>query len=233
MKFHPQKCNVLSCTRSKKPFIFDYKLKGHILEYDNTTKYLGVDLTTDLSWNTHISRITKKANCMLGFLKRNLQTSNKQLKSNAYYTLVRPHLEYCSSIWNPHTLENRNLIEAVQRRAARYVCNRYERTDSVTQMLQELEWDPLDTRRTKTQLTMFYKILNNIVDIQPDLYLNKAYSRTRSNHSLKFQHFSSRTDTFKFSFFPRVVPIWNSLPSTAAEAPSLVSFKRELNKVEI
>ena len=116
MEFHPKKCNVLSCTRARNPFIFNYTLKGHTLAYETSSKYLGVDLAANLSWNTHIDRITKKANNMLGFLRRNLQTPNRQTKSNAFKTLVRPHVEYCSTVWNPHTQEQIGKIEAVQRR---------------------------------------------------------------------------------------------------------------------
>ena len=111
MEFHPKKCNVLSCTRSRNPFAYNYTLKGHTLEYEASSKYLGVDLAANLSWNTHIDRITKKANSMLGFLRCNLQTPNRQTKSNAYKTLVCPHIEYCSTIWNPHTQEQIGKIE--------------------------------------------------------------------------------------------------------------------------
>ena len=65
--FSPQKCNVLSLTRSHTPIRFNYRLKGHILELQDSTKYLGVDLQSSLSWKNHIDRISKKANGMLGF----------------------------------------------------------------------------------------------------------------------------------------------------------------------
>ena len=77
MEFHPQKCSVLRVSRSRSPIIHSYKLKGHILITENTTKYLGVDLQTTLSWKTHIDRISKKANSMLGFLRRNLRSCSE------------------------------------------------------------------------------------------------------------------------------------------------------------
>ena len=64
--FHPQKCSVLSVTRSCTPIRFNYQLKGHILELQESTKYLGVDLQSSLSQKTHIDKISKKANSMLG-----------------------------------------------------------------------------------------------------------------------------------------------------------------------
>ena len=208
---------------------YDYILKGHTLERTDCSKYLGVDIASDLNWKNHINRITKKGNNMLGFLRRNLKTNNKQTKTNAYFTLVRPHLEYCSSVWNPHAVEQTNSIEKVQRRAARYVMNNYQQRSSVTAMIEELEWPSLERRRTTGQLTMLYKIINNTVDIPTTPYFTYNRSRTRANHIHKINHIGTKTDTFKYSFFPRTVPLWNMLPAAVAEAPSLVSFKRELS----
>ena len=115
MDFHPQKCNVMTCTRKRKKnqLIFDYSLKKHTLERTSCAKYLGVDISSDLSWKKHIARTTTKANNMLGFIKRNIKTNNRTIKTYAYFTLVRPHLEYCSTVWNPHTRDQIDQIERV------------------------------------------------------------------------------------------------------------------------
>ena len=42
----------------------------------------------------------------LGFVKRNIQTKNKDIRTMAYNTLVRPQVEYASAVWSPHTKEN-------------------------------------------------------------------------------------------------------------------------------
>ena len=233
MKFHPSKCNVMSCCRLRNPKHFSYKLRGHILERSLCTKYLGVDIQHNLSWNQHISRTTNKAHSMLGFLRRNLKSAKLNTKANAYKALVRPHVEYCCTIWSPFQQNLINKVEAVQRKAARFVCNNYHNTSSVTSMLNELQWDSLSLRRSRAQLTMLYKILYKHVDIDPTLYLSPASSRTRSQHSYKFRQIHANTDIFKFSFFPRVVPLWNSLPASVAEAPSLGIFKRGVSTMSM
>ena len=149
MEFHPQKCSVLRVSRSRSPIIHSYKLKGHILITENTTKYLGVDLQTTLSWKTHIDRISKKANSMLGFLRRNLRSCSEDTKANAYFSMVRSNLEYCSSVWNPHQKDQIRKLEMIQRRAARYTTNRYRNTSSVSSMLDHLQWESLESRRSK------------------------------------------------------------------------------------
>ena len=231
MSFHPEKCSILSISRSTSPSLYRYKLKGHELERTKSSKYLGVTISSDLSWGDHIHNISKKANSVLGFLRRNLKTNNIEVKERAYNSLVRPHLEYCCSVWNPWVGGQIKQLEMVQRRAARYVLNRHHNTSSVTSMLDQLGWVPLETRRRNCQLSLFYKIVNNHVDISASDYLTPAYSRTRAQHGKKFLHFSSKCDNFRYSFFPRTVPTWNNLPAGVAEAPSLVSFKQGLYKI--
>ncbi len=122
-------------------------------------KYLGVTLQSNLKWDKHINTITGKANQSLGFLRRNLKVSSTKVKDHAYKALVRPKLEYSSSVWDPHTKTQKDQIEKVQRRAARYASNRYHNTSSVTNMMQTLNWPPLEIRRTRSRLIMFYKII--------------------------------------------------------------------------
>ena len=83
-----------------------YILHNHILKPVTSAKYLGVTLQSNLKWNTHIDIITSNGNKSLGYLKRNLQISNPEVKSRAYQALVRPKLEYSCSIWDPYTHDN-------------------------------------------------------------------------------------------------------------------------------
>ena len=59
----------------------------------------------------------KKSNKALGFIKRNFYKSNKNIKLKCYLTLVRPILEYASSVWDPSTQENIKRLEQTQKRA--------------------------------------------------------------------------------------------------------------------
>ena len=138
MPFKPDKCNILRFTRKKSSTEFSYKLSGHFLQAVTSHKYLGVTLSGDLKWNIHIDKVVSKANGMLGFVRRNLSNTPRKVKIQAYKSLVRPHIEYCSSVWDPHTSRNIKKVEAVQRRAARFIMNDYGRKSSVTAMLKEI-----------------------------------------------------------------------------------------------
>ena len=96
--------------------------------------------------SAHFNNITNKANSILGLLRRNLRIPSQTIKTHAYQSLVRPHLEYASTVWDPHTQKNIHKLDMVQRRAARYTCNRYHNISSVTEMVGHLGWEPLATQ---------------------------------------------------------------------------------------
>ena len=132
MKFHPEKCNVLTISKKRSPSKYNYTLHGHILEHDTSAKYLGCTISSEFKWGKHIGTICSKANNTISFLKRNINISNKSIKEKAYVSLVRPTLEYASAVWDPYQQNDIHRLEMVQRRAARYVTNRYHNTSSVS-----------------------------------------------------------------------------------------------------
>ena len=101
MEFNSSKCQVLHISRARQQIHSQYTLHGEILESVDCARYLGVSITKDLCWNTQINQITSKANRTLGFVKRNVRTTNQSIKELAYKTLVRPQVEYASTVWSP------------------------------------------------------------------------------------------------------------------------------------
>ena len=132
----------------------------------HSVKYLGVYLSDDLRWNKHIKTISNKANKTLGFLKRNLIHCPPRTKETAYKALVRPTLEYCSSVWDPPTAKNTH-------GCARWVLNRFDRKVSVTEMLSTLKGKALASRRTIARLSMLYKMRYRLVSHE-DVKLQSA-----------------------------------------------------------
>ena len=101
---HSQLATLLVCITCKKnPIITNSTLHGHQLQHVNSVKYLGLTVSNDLRWDKHVDRVVAKANNTLSFLRCNLNIHNPKVKAHACKSLVRPLLEYSSSIWDPHT----------------------------------------------------------------------------------------------------------------------------------
>ena len=154
MEFQPKKCQVL-ITRKKTPILYYYILHGQVLEHVQSAKYLGCTFNKDLDWSEHIQNISNKANGTLAFLRRNLNIGSTRVKSQANHSFLRPILEYSSTVWDPYHKIGIHRKEMVQRRAARYVSNRYRNISSVGEML-DLEWENLERRRQLARLAMLY-----------------------------------------------------------------------------
>ena len=82
------------------------------------------------SVNAHFQNVASKATRVLNVLRRSMFGCDCEAKCRAYKAIVRPLLEYAWMVWSPHTIKDINLLEAVQRRVARWACN--SRWDPVT-----------------------------------------------------------------------------------------------------
>ena len=104
---------------------------------------------------------------------------------------------HAATVWSPHTECNIHSVEMIQQKAAVFVFNDLARLSSVSTMLELLGWDTLEKGRDQLTLMMFYKIINNLVEIPHSHILVDSPSFTRSTAS-KFTHMYARID----SYFP-------------------------------
>ncbi len=244
MKFNAKKCFLLS-SRNKSSYF--YSINNQILQRVQDTPYLGIIISEDLKWKTHITKITKRANSTLGFLRRNLRHCPQPCRKNAYIALVRSKLEYGSVVWDPYLQGDVDRIERVQRSAARFITKDYRSREegSVTAMLETLELAPLHERRRLQRLTLLYKVVEgNVPAILIEDYLTpqrpkrtvkakqfKDYhhsnivANSTNNNSKCFQLTFAKHENLKNSFFPRTVLDWNKLSDRVITAESIESFK--------
>ena len=228
MRFQPVKCNMMQLTRKRiKKIHASYTLEGTNLENVESIKYLGVTITNDLRWNTHVSNVCTKANRTLGFLRRNLHSCPQEVKEAAYKGLVRPVLDYGSSVWDPPGVVLQEELESVQKRAARFVTGNYDyETGSMTGILGQLKWESLKKRRKDNRLILLYKGLKGKASVPTDDLIPKT-RRCRNQHSMAFQTPIANTDVYKGSFFPQTIRDWNALPdsliSSAEDAEDCVA----------
>ena len=98
MRFQPAKCNMMQLTKKHNKIQASYTIEGTVLENVEIIKYLGVTITSDLKWNSHIRNVCSKANRTLGILRQNLFSCPQDVKEAAYKSLVRPILVWKNSL---------------------------------------------------------------------------------------------------------------------------------------
>ena len=84
-----------------------------MLEYADSERDLGVDITCSFNFNEHCERIISKASQKLGLLRRTCNFVNDTNRRRVLYlTLVRSQFEHCCQIWHP---SNKTVVEKIER----------------------------------------------------------------------------------------------------------------------
>ena len=91
-------------------------MDGQLVEEVPKEKDLGIVFTKEFKVAENCNEAHSKANRMLGLISRTIKYQNPVTLLNLYKSLVRPHLNYCSVVWNPHYLKDVHLLERVQHR---------------------------------------------------------------------------------------------------------------------
>ena len=237
MKFHPKKCKVMHLG-NKNPD-YDYKMTTdegtlHTLEEAIIEKDLGVHISWSLGFTYHWKQKTNIATRMLNYVRRSFHHMDKELFLLLYKALVRPHLEFASTVCAPAQKFNQNAIEKVQRRATRMVPElkhmRYK------QRLQELGLETLAYRRKRADLLEAFRILNNQHEVDQScncticpgksMFEPATITSTRGNSKKMYVH--PATGPRQNYFATRVIPMWNSLSERTVNSATIEEFKRNL-----
>ena len=157
MDLNATKCMTKHISRKITPLQTQYSINENILEQVPIIKDLGVLITNNLSWSKHMESIVLKANITLGLIKRICrEVKNINTRRILYRTLVRPKLEYASSVWSPYTIKHRMLVENVQRQAAKLILN-YPENMSYVDRLHKTNLLPLEYRREISDIVLLFK----------------------------------------------------------------------------
>ena len=189
---------------------------------------LGVTFTRDMKPSKQCLLAAAKAHKMISVIKLAFRFPDLHTYTTLYKALVRPHLEYSSPVWCPFLTKDIDLLEKVQRRFTRLFSAL--RDLSYNGRLSFLKLESLYARRLRFDLITVYKILHGLIDVKLTHFFSFCFDNRTRGHKFKLAASFSRIDVRKYFFSTRVIPSWNSLPASCAEAPTLAGFKCELSK---
>ena len=231
LSFNTSKCKYMIISRKRNPPLPDIPLQlcGSALERVDSYKYLGVLVSCDLSWSLHIEFACQKARRVLGLLYRRFygQASQDSLKQ-LYLSLVRPHLEYASQVWDPHLAKDRNTLEKVQKFACKLATSKWN--SSYEELLDLTDLKSLQDRRLESKLGLLFKMVHNLCFFPDNSWSFRTNSRcNRNTNSLQLSRPFARTNAYMASFFPHTVANWNLLDNNAVTASSYKSFMQTVS----
>ena len=169
-----------------------------------------------------------KANRILGIITRSFCALENISFTLLYKAIVRPHLEYAATIWNPYKKGYIDDLEKAQCRATKLLQNISHL--SYPERLAALNLPTFVYRRIRGDMIKTFKILSNVYDSRITNFLSKKnFSTTRGHNFMLFvQHASFNIRKWFFSI--RIVDIWNRLPSNVVDASNVMCFEKRLDK---
>ena len=230
LRFHPKKCHVLTLGKFDNiRHAHPYQLGDTVLEHVFSEKDLGVIFDSDLSFEEHILAQVRKANSMVGLIKRSFFHLSPSLFRQLYTTFVRPHLEYAQVVWSPKLRKHSKLLEGVQRRATRIVetCKNHP----YTRRLEQIGIPTLEYRRAVNDMVEVYKHLH-LYDKTTVPERFSPRTRPSRNHSFELERVFAKDGlrgAQTNSFYFRSIKQWNAYPRKVVESPSIAVFKRRLD----
>ena len=208
------------------PLIFD----GYFADRCGKHRHLGITLTPDLSWDTHINNIIKQVN-----LKLSMMYSVRQLSRQTLDVMFKMHIrsciDYCIQVFGNSINETQIAkLDKLQHRAAK-VTTQVMKFTSKEKLFLDLGWENYKTRIEYLSLCLFQKI--HTYETRPQIRecmppLNHNFNSTRSQRY--YNNYPVRDTDFNNSFFPKTVRSWNNLPIYLRNL-SIGEFKIELAEV--
>lgn len=215
------------CSRQKRqhvqdPFI-NLTLNDQVISQVECIDYLGVKLDQNLSFDPHVDRVIAKISRALGVLKRVSPFIDQDTKLTLFNTIVLPHFDYCSTVWDICSENHINKLQRLQNRAMRIILGCKFRTH-ITDMLSTLKWLNVRQRLLLHKCVLMYKIVNKIT---PEYLSNVAVGIGHSYSTRgKFNNNLNRSHQHVKSLANKGTILWNSLPASVKNHKTIPAFKK-------
>ena len=214
LTIQPKKSEHLSFTnlRNSSSTTPQFFINNHLIPTNEFVKDLGIIITNNFKWTKYLSKIASKANMLAYTIIRAFKSNNPHFYIRLFKTYALPILEYNTTIWNPTLISDTNIIENVQRKFTKRVCQRYNiKFNSYSQRLAILNIESLEQRRIKFDLINMYKIYHKIIDVEfEDFFIRNSsvsnYNTRGHNQKIFAPRYSGSTIRHNF-FCNRIIPI--------------------------
>ena len=134
-------------------------------------------------------------------------------------------------VWYPYTKRNTDKLQRVQRRATKFIL---KSDDPYDIRLKKLNLMSLEKRRSLTDVTFLYKVLNGNIDIYiskiRDFHSEADRFSLRSRDFLTLKKKFARTNVLIYSFH-RITDQWNQLPLDIRVSDNVNIFKSRVKKI--
>ena len=97
------------------------KLEDQVISNVDHAKSLGLIIDNRLSWSNHVNELCKKVTSAIGALRRIRPLISQSTAVLVYNSLIQPHFDYCSLVWDGLSDQLSDKLQKFQNRAARVI----------------------------------------------------------------------------------------------------------------
>ena len=193
MRFHPDKCKVLSVNNFHKNalselpfFLFPYELDSTLLDYCDEEKDLGIITSSKFNYKVHRTYILNKANTQFNLLRRSCHfVKNTKKRHTLYLTLIKSLFNHCSQVWNLTASETHiEPFENFQKRCVKWIHKEsytvYSKSEYLSK-LKSIDILPMESHFVKHDLILLFKIIHELVPVKLPIEIVPCISRTRAS----------------------------------------------------
>ena len=207
-----------------------YAATNDLVLYPKTNiRDLGVLVDPQLSWESHVAKITIQARQMSSWILNVFKTRAKEPMMLLFNSLVRSRCEYCCELWDRDNKTIRE-VEQIQRRFT----SKIEGAENLNywDRLKLFKISSLQRRREKQRIIHVWKIKNEVVrnDVGLNFEVNPRTSKLRAVVKPMPKIRGKLLSIYEDSFTIRAAKLYNRVPSNIRDEISLTTFKLKLNK---
>lgn len=218
-------------TKNKKIDEFRLYYNDEEIQSCNSAKYLGLTITRDLSWSSHIDCIRKRIVPMIGALRRIRQHVGNEILMKLYYAHVYSHLSFMSVVWSAATNIKINQLKVLQNKAIKIINGLPNLTPSSSLYNRNLL--SLEKTIELAKVMLIHKIKHNLTRHSQELTTNAQRHNHNTRRNITYAISGSRNNTNfgQRSIINTSLVKYNELPNDVRNIQQQHLFKKEVIKL--
>ena len=212
------KCNILRISLNKSKLLLNFSISGSPIPCVDSVSDLGITIDSHICFKRHINNIVCKAKQRAALIHRCFFSKDIGNLIRAFQIYVRPLVECSSQIWSPSNVGLINFVESIQRSFTKRIIG--FRNLSYAERLAKIKLPSLEHRRLIYELALCFKIVHGTSAIKFSDFFFRPNSKNLRGHPFRLAIPISKNNVRKHFFAVRVIPIWNSLPTSIVTSPT-------------
>ena len=222
VNIHKTKFMVFS-NRSIPAILPNLFLNGAPLDRVSSIRFLGIELDHNLKFDLHINNIANKISKINGIIYKMRGNFPRYILTKLYFSLIEPHLNYCSIIFGNSYQNHLDSLEIAQRKCVRTIfgANFLAHPNPIFLQLKILKFKDIYKLALGSHL---YKNHNLISEFS----LHHGYDTRNRNYLIP--QFQRLTQTQHQSVNVQAPIIWNLIPSNIKICNNIKLFKKKFKE---